>query len=183
MSSDISTIKEYFIKLSLQLIAIFSIFLLLAFIVSYYISNEIKKETDNILHFLISLTKKRESISLSVFHTKEFFTINRLLNKVALRLQKKEKTKAKHTAKLKLANKQKDEIISAISHEFKNPIAIITGYVQTLQNDKDLPEQMRNKFLSKIDSNANKMTQIIDKLRLVLKLEEGKEHIEKEKYT
>ncbi len=181
MSSDISTIKEYFIKLSLQLIAIFSIFLLLAFVVSYYISNEIKKETDNILHFLISLTKKRESISLSVFHTKEFFTINRLLNKVALRLQKKEKTKAKHTAKLRLANKQKDEIISAISHEFKNPIAIITGYVQTLQNDKDLPEQMRDKFLSKIDSNATKMTKIIDKLRLALKLEEGKEHIEKRK--
>ena len=32
---------------------------------------------------------------------------------------------------------------------------------------------MRNKFLSKIHSNANKMAQIVDKLRLTLKLEEG----------
>ena len=179
MSSEITTIKEYFIKLTLQLIGIFSIFLLLAFIVSYYISDKIRHETDNILNFLINLTKKKEPTNMSSFYTQEFFTINKLLNKVAIKLQKKEKSKAKHTAKLKLANKQKDEIISAISHEFKNPIAIITGYVQTLQNDKDLPIQMRDKFLSKIDSNANKMTQIIDKLRLALKLEEGRENIEK----
>ncbi|WP_419763688.1 MAG: ATP-binding protein [Arcobacter sp.] len=179
MSSEITTIKEYFIKLTLQLIGIFSIFLLLAFIVSYYISDKIRHETENILNFLINLTKKKDPTNMSSFYTQEFFTINKLLNKVAIKLQKKEKSKAKHTAKLKLANKQKDEIISAISHEFKNPIAIITGYVQTLQNDKDLPIQMRDKFLTKIDSNANKMTQIIDKLRLALKLEEGRENIEK----
>ncbi|WP_428024520.1 sensor histidine kinase [Arcobacter sp.] len=179
MSSEITTIKKYFIKLTLQLIGIFSIFLLLAFVVSYYISDKIRHETDNILNFLINLTKKKDLTNMSSFYTQEFFTINKLLNKVAIKLQKKEKTKAKHTAKLKLANKQKDEIISAISHEFKNPIAIITGYAQTLQNDKDLPVQMREKFLAKIDSNANKMTQIIDKLRLALKLEEGKEKIEK----
>jgi len=179
MSSEINTIREYFVKLTLQLIGIFSIFLFLAFVVSYYISDKLKHETDNILSFLINLTKKKDPTNISSFYTQEFFTINRLLNKVAIKLQKKEKSKAKHTAKLKLANKQKDEIISAISHEFKNPIAIITGYVQTLQNDKDLPEQMREKFLSKIDSNANKMTHIIDKLRLALKLEEGKENLEK----
>ena len=179
MSGEIKTIKEHFLNLSLQLTFIFSFFLFLAFLISYFISSKIKIETDNILNFLINLTKKKDLTNISSFYTQEFFTINRLLNKVAIKLQKKEKSKAKHTAKLKLANKQKDEIISAISHEFKNPIAIITGYVQTLQNDKDLPEPMKEKFLLKIDSNANKMTQIIDKLRLALKLEEGKENLEK----
>lgn len=179
MAGEIKTIREHFFNLAIQLTFIFSIFLFLAFLISYFISSKIKIETDNILNFLINLTKKKDPTNISSFYTQEFFTINRLLNKVALKLQKKEKSKAKHTAKLKLANKQKDEIISAISHEFKNPIAIITGYVQTLQNDKDLPLQMRDKFLTKIDSNANKMTQIIDKLRLALKLEEGKENIEK----
>jgi two-component system, OmpR family, sensor histidine kinase VanS len=47
-------------------------------------------------------------------------------------LFKKDKQKAKYTAKLKLSNRQKDDIISAISHEFKNPIAVISGYTQTL---------------------------------------------------
>ncbi len=178
ISQDIDIINNNFLKLTLQIIAIFSIFLFLAFIVSYLISKKIQKETNSILSFLINLTKKKEPTTISSFYTQEFHSINRLLNKVALKLSKKEKLKAKHTAKLKLANKQKDEIISAISHEFKNPIAIITGYVQTLQNDKDLPKSMRDKFLEKINSNANKMTLIIDKLRVALKLEEEKEKLE-----
>ncbi len=66
-----------------------------------------------------------------------------------LNYQKKEKQKAKQTAKLKLANRQKDEIISAISHEFKNPIAIISGYTETIINDKELPDSMKEKFLKK----------------------------------
>lgn len=178
ISQDIDIIKNNFLKLTLQIIAIFGIFLLLAFFVSYFISKKIQKETNNILYFLLNLTKRKELTTISSSFTQEFHSINRLLNKVAIKLSKKEKIKAKHTAKLKLANKQKDEIISAISHEFKNPIAIITGYVQTLQNDKDLPESMKDKFLAKIDSNANKMTQIIDKLRLALKLEENKENLD-----
>ena len=178
ISSDIDIIEKSFLKLTFQIIGIFSIFLLLAFFVSYFISKKIQKETNNILEYLLNLTKRKELSPISSSYTKEFNSIAKLLNKVAIKLAKKEKIKAKHTAKLKLANKQKDEIISAISHEFKNPIAIITGYVQTLQNDKDLPETMKDKFLNKIDSNANKMTQIIDKLRLALKLEEGKEHVD-----
>ena len=91
--------------------------------------------------------------------------------------QKREKQKAKQTAKLKLANRQKDEIISALSHEFKNPIAIISGYSETILNDEQMPQPMKEKFLNKIHTNANKMSQIIDKLRLTLKLEEGKQEI------
>jgi len=94
-----------------------------------------------------------------------------------MKLSKKEKQKAKQTAKLKLSNRQKDEIISAISHEFKNPIAIISGYSETILNDEQIPQIMKNKFLTKIHTNANKMSQIIDKLRLTLKLEEGKQEL------
>jgi signal transduction histidine kinase len=94
-----------------------------------------------------------------------------------LKLSKKEKQKAKQTAKLKIANRQKDEIISALSHEFKNPIAIISGYSETIMNDDEMPQIMKDKFLNKIHSNANKMSHIIDKLRLTLKLEEGKQEL------
>ena len=68
-------------------------------------------------------------------------------------------------------------MISEISHEFKNPIAIISGYSETILNDSQIPEAMKIKFLNKIYSNSNKMSQIIDKLRLTLKLEEGKQEL------
>ncbi|RXI41397.1 two-component sensor histidine kinase [Malaciobacter mytili] len=168
-------IQENFIRLSFHIIGIITIFLIIAFMITYFISIKIKSETDNILKFLIELSDKKPSYEITSNYTLEFNKITRFLNKVALKLAKKEKQKAKQTAKLKLANRQKDEIISAISHEFKNPIAIISGYSETLLNDTDLPNSMREKFLNKIRSNGEKMSQIIDKLRLSLKLEEGKQ--------
>jgi signal transduction histidine kinase len=170
-------IKENFEKLIYQIIGFIAIFIILAFWVTYFISIKIKRETNSILDYLIVLSDKKPSYEIDSTFSQEFNNITKLLNKVAFKLSKRDKQKAKQTAKLKLANKQKDEIISAISHEFKNPIAIISGYTQTILSDQDLPNSMKIKFLNKIYSNSNKMSNIIDKLRLTLKFEEGKQEI------
>lgn len=170
-------IQDNFTELVYQLIGFITFFLVLFFMFTYYLSLKIKDETNSILEYLIQMSNKKPSQEIFSDFCDEFNKITRLLNKVASKLSKKEKQKAKQTAKLKLANRQKDEIISAISHEFKNPIAIISGYAETILNDKDLPENMKNKFLNKIYTNGNKMSHIIDKLRLTLKLEEGKQTI------
>ncbi len=170
-------IKENFSDFALQMFAFIFLFIIAAFIVTYSLSIRIKKETDSILSYLLELSNKKPNYELYSDFTLEFNKITRLLNKVAQRLSKREKQKAKQTAKLKLANRQKDEIISAISHEFKNPIAIISGYAETIINDKDLPQSMKDKFLYKIHSNSIKMSDIIDKLRLTVKLEEGKQEL------
>ena len=170
-------IKENFSSLALQILALITLFIIAAFIVTYFLSIKIKNETDSILSYLIELSNKKPNYELYSDFSLEFNKITRLLNKVAQRLSKREKQKAKQTAKLKIANRQKDEIISAISHEFKNPIAIISGYSETILNDSELPQAMKNKFLSKIHSNSIKMSDIIDKLRLTVKLEEGKQEL------
>ncbi|XPV68351.1 MAG: ATP-binding protein [Halarcobacter sp.] len=170
-------IKENFTKLIYQIFIFIAVFLIGALIIAYYLSIKIKYETNAILEYLVKLSDKRPDYEIYSDFSDEFNKITRLLNKVALKLSKRDKQKSKQTAKLKIANKQKDEIISAISHEFKNPIAVILGYSETILNDKDLPNSMKTKFLMKIFSNGNKMSQIIDKLRLTLKLEEGKQQI------
>lgn len=175
MADYLDTIHGNFVKLTLNVIPIFALFLIMAFFAAYLISQRIKRETDNILGFLIQLTRKEDLTYITSSYTQEFDKIARLLKKVAIKLAKKDKQKAKQTAKLKLANKQKDEIISAISHEFKNPIAIISGYSETILSDEDMPSGMKEKFLSKIHTSANKLSHIIDRLRLALKLDEGKE--------
>jgi len=177
MADYTNKITDNFMKLTLEIFMYITFFLIIAFLATYFISLRIKKETDNVLYFLTQLTNKKTSFPLKSTYTYEFYKITKLLNKVAMKLSKKEKQKAKQTAKLKLSNRQKDEIISAISHEFKNPIAIISGYSETILNDEQIPQIMKNKFLTKIHTNANKMSQIIDKLRLTLKLEEGKQEL------
>ncbi|MFA9240230.1 MAG: ATP-binding protein [Candidatus Paceibacteria bacterium] len=170
-------ITDNFIKLTLEIFIYISFFLIIAFLSTYFISIKIKKETDTILDFLTHLSNKKSSFLPDSNYTYEFHKITKLLNKVAIRLYKREKQKAKQNAKLKFANRQKDEIISALSHEFKNPIAIISGYSETILNDEQMPQAMKNKFLTKIQTNAIKMSHIIDKLRLTLKLEEGKQEM------
>ncbi len=180
MGDYLTHVESRFMNLTLQISSIFAIFLLFTLLIIYIISNRLQIQTDKILLFLTKLSKKdglnKSNLkSLNVSYTLEFYQISKLLRKVALKLSKKEKLKSKHTAKLKLANQQKDEIISAISHEFKNPIAIIAGYTETILTDNNLPFNMRESFLKKIYSNANKMSALIDRLRLSLKLEENKQ--------
>ena len=175
----INNITDSIIKFTFEIFLFITFFLVVSFLATYFISLRIKKETDSILLFLTQLSdNNRASFPITSNCTYEFNKITKLLNKVAFKLSKREKQKAKQNAKLKLANRQKDEIISALSHEFKNPIAIISGYSETIINDDQMPQAVKNKFLTKIHTNANKMSQIIDKLRLTLKLEEGKQEIQ-----
>ena len=173
MADYTNKITDNFKKLTFEIFIYISFFLIIAFISTYFISIKIQRETDSILQFLKEITNKKKPIFLQSNYTFEFYKIAKLLNKVAKKISKKDEIKAKHTAKLTLANRQKDDIISAISHEFKNPIAIISGYSQTLIEDENLSPTLKIKFLNKILSNSNKMSQIVDKLRLTLKLQDN----------
>ncbi len=79
----------------------------------------------------------------------------------------------KENKKLKIMNNFKDEVISAISHEFKNPISIINGYIETILSS-NLDIKMRDKFLNKIHKNTTRLSELIDRLYLVTKLENKK---------
>ena len=174
MARDIQQINQEFLSFSFKVALLFIFFILLAFWVTLNISKKVQNETNAILGFLNNLTKQKKALKIDSSYSFEFDKITKLLTKVSETLAKRDKQKSKYTAKLKLANRQKDDIISAISHEFKNPIAVISGYSQTLLEDKDINPNIRDKFLNKISSNSLKLTKMIDRLRLSIKLEEGK---------
>jgi len=98
-------------------------------------------------------------------------TITRKLAKVARRLRKRDRQKSKYTKKLKHLTQQQSEIISAISHEFKNPIAAIIGYAGTIHDDPDLSPELREKFLEKVIRNGERISEMIDRLSLAIKME------------
>lgn len=173
ISADVRQISDEFIYLSLKIGLLFLFFIAMAFFIALGISKKIQVEIQDIVHYLSKLKKHQKIKIQNQPFSLEFSKITNLLEDVSNSLSKKERQKSKYTARLKLANRQKDDIISAISHEFKNPIAVITGYSQTLLDDKDLNADIREKFLTKISSNSLKLSHLIDRLRLSLKLEEG----------
>lgn len=175
MARDLEQIDEQYIYITLKVGILFIVFIAIFFLVALKISKKVQYETNLILQFLHDLTKQNKSLKIESNYSLEFQKITKLLTKVSSSLSKKDKQKSKYTAKLKFSNRQKDDIIAAISHEFKNPIAVISGYSQTLLDDKDLNATIRDKFLEKIFTNSAKLTNMIDRLRLSIKLEEGKQ--------
>ena len=178
LSKELESVNEQIYSLGLKIFIVLTLFFIAVFLITYRISKDLEKEMQKIAEFLGSLTKKRKSTYISSDFSLEFSNITRLLTKVSQILMKKDKQKSKYTSKLQTSNQQKDDIISAISHEFKNPIAVINGYSQTLLDDEDLNPNIRKKFLDKIYKNGAKLSDLIDTLRLSIKLDNGKQSMQ-----
>ncbi len=117
------------------------------------------------------LEKDFEKVGVTVRCCRELEEIALLIQKVSKRLAKRERQKAKYTRKLKNLTMRQSDIISAISHEFKNPVAAIMGYAQSLQENETIDPRLRRRFLDKIHANAEKISLMIDRLALAIKLE------------
>jgi signal transduction histidine kinase len=177
LAKEIKGIQEQIANLGLKIFAVILLFLIILLIATYKVHKELEYEVNKIIIFLKSLTKSKKSTYINSDYSEEFAYITKLLTKIAQIIVKKEKKKSKYTQKLQEANQQKDDIISAISHEFKNPIAVVNGYSQTLLQESDINPKIREKFLEKIYRNGLKLSELIDRLRLSIKLDSGGQNL------
>ena len=146
----------------------------------YYGTKRVSKELKNVEDYLSG-----ESVNLEPsarFFTREFETINEKLIHTLKKMQKREKEKRKYTAKIKLKNRQRSDMLSAIAHEFRNPIASIMGYSQTLTEDDEIPTGLRLKFLGKIYNNGEKIEELLSRLLLWNRFESGRQKLQLSKF-
>lgn len=142
----------------------------------YRSANRMQKELATINKYLENLDKldKVDTVEYKAhFFIQEFEDINKNLIKALMRSKKREDVKQRYNAKLKLKNRQRGDMISAIAHEFRNPIASIMGYAQTLEEDKEIPAVLQEKFLNKIYNNGIKIEALLSRLVLWNKFESG----------
>jgi len=175
LAKELESIQDKIFLLGIKISIVLIIFFAFILSITYKMSAQIQREIQKIVTFLTLVAKKQKPSYISSDLSVEFANITKLLTKVSQILTKKDKKKLKYTSKLQASNQQKDDIISAISHEFKNPIAVINGYSQTLLDDQELNPNIRNKFLHKIHRNGTKLSDLIDTLRLSIKLDNGKQ--------
>ncbi|WP_294955210.1 HAMP domain-containing sensor histidine kinase [Sulfurovum sp.] len=117
------------------------------------------------------------------FFTHEFEEINENLIRVLKSAKKREDIKQRYNAKLKLKNRQRADMLSAIAHEFRNPIASIMGYSQTLLEDPDIPKALQVKFLGKVYNNGQKIEDLLSRLILWNKFESGEATLHKSTFN
>jgi len=171
MALSTEKIMHDFYTLWIQITLVFALSMIIGFFISHKINKNITKDVKKIKSNLNALINKDYQAKENHINVTEFKTISNQIEQVSKKLQKRERQKTKYTKKLKILTKKQSDIISAISHEFKNPVAAIIGYANTLEDDKDINPALREKFLSKITNNAYKITNMIDRLSMAVKLE------------
>ncbi len=181
LSVSLEKIMNDFYKAWSKLAFIFLFFIVLALIISYNMSKRIQHDITQISNYLDEIANKNYKAVIKTQHFSEFLQISLQLKNLVKKLSNREKQKRKYTAKLRLINKQRNDILSAISHEFKNPIASIRGYAETLHEDPNTSVKIQERFLGKIINNADKISGMLDRLALSVKLENNdlKSHPEK----
>ncbi len=172
MAYPLENIKKKFLRFWIYAILMFSSTMILSLWIAFKMNVKISRDLDKIRDGLDSIiAKKYDTIFDKAQCCKEFDIIVKQINVVSKKLEKRNILKTKHTKMLKELNKQQGDIISAISHEFKNPVAAIMGYAQSVREDSDLSIDIRDKFLDKVIQNAQKISYMIDRLSMAIKLE------------
>ncbi len=171
VSDSMERIMASFATITSRLLFAFVFFIILATIISYKLSQKIQDDVTELITYLDQIANKNYKAVIKIRHFSEFLLISLQLKNLVKKLSSRDKQKRKYTAKLRLSNKQRNDILSAISHEFKNPIASIMGYAETLHDDPNIDTKIRKKFLGKVLSNSEKITLMLDRLSLSVKLE------------
>ncbi|MFO0095072.1 MAG: sensor histidine kinase, partial [Gemmatimonadaceae bacterium] len=66
----------------------------------------------------------------------------------------------------------RSDFVANVSHELRTPLTIISGFVETLQ-DEDLPPDLRRQFLGMAEANVQRMQRIVDDLLDLSRIESG----------
>jgi len=172
MAYPLSTIQETFLLFWVKTLLIVALGFLAAFYLTFRINQSVGEDVRRInagLEYL--LAKQYDDAAPNVTCCQELAAISHQITKVAAKLKKRDRQKSKYTKKLKRLSQQRGEIISAISHEFKNPVAAIIGYTQTVLDDPDITPVLRRKFLTKVITNSERISTMIDRLSLSITLE------------
>jgi signal transduction histidine kinase len=182
LSMSLAQIMQDFYSLWTKLFFVFMGVIMIGAFISKKMSEKVVYDISQITNYLDEISNKNYKAVIKTKYFYEFLQISLLLKNLVKKLAKNDKKKIKNIAKLRLINKQRNDILSALSHEFKNPIASIIGYAQTIQEDKDMPDKIRDKFLAKISSNGEKISQMLDRLALSVKLDNGDLDIKKSEF-
>jgi len=74
----------------------------------------------------------------------------------------------------------KRELTNNINHELKTPIGVIKGYLDTINEHPDMDEESRRHFIQKAIEHVNRLTQLLDDISSITRLEYGSKMINTE---
>jgi len=68
-------------------------------------------------------------------------------------------------------NQLKSQFVSIVSHEFRNPLAVVRTAVELLEKGHDLPETKKNSYIQRVKSSVRSMNDLMEDVLLMGQLE------------
>lgn len=156
---------------------IFLSFFMLVFMISLgiviYYSNKFGESISK-LHEFVSEAEKGRYVEID-FPDNELGDISKKIadNYNALKESKKNLRRERNrlVENIAISKKLKYEMTGNIAHELKTPVATIRGYIETLLTNKVSPERSEQ-FLTRCNEQVMRLTELINDISLVTKIEE-----------
>ncbi|AXP08585.1 HAMP domain-containing histidine kinase [Campylobacter hepaticus] len=147
----------------------FGICILFICILMVLLGKKITTSFNKILDFLDSINShKIVKLEKGIF--KEFGLLNDKLLKTKEKILKNTQKNKKQDDKIALKNIQLASMISAISHELKNPLSVIDLSLEMLKDPNLKDETLKIELLEKISRQSVKLNTLTHKLNLVFNL-------------
>ncbi len=128
--------------------------------------------------FSVSLEKPLKQLAMEMTkfmeNKLEFYSVKskyKELNLIVDAAEKMADNVTKYVEKLEVEKKVRQEFFSNASHELKTPITSVKGYTELLQNGFAKDERMQADFLSRIEKETDNMTNLINDILMISKLE------------
>ena len=118
VSMSLAQIMYDFYSLWMNLFFVFIAIVIIATFVSRTMSQKVVYDIAQITNYLDEVSNKNYKAVIKTRYFYEFLQISLSLKNLVKKLSKNEKKKIKNMAKLRLVNKQRNDILSALSHEF-----------------------------------------------------------------
>ncbi len=78
-------------------------------------------------------------------------------------------------AELQEINRLKSQFVSMVSHEFRNPLMTISGYLQLLESPNDsIPSAKKQEFFQHIHASVKRLTTLVDDILVIGRVGVGK---------
>lgn len=158
-------LQNFWLKISIN----FGLYFMLVFVLVFFMGRKLAKNFKKILEFLNFISDSK-SVILEDSIFKEFNLLNKKLLKTKEKILKNIQKNKKQSDKIALKNTQLASVISAISHELKNPLSVIDLSLEILKDENLKDEKLKKELLEKISRQSLKLNALTHKLNFVFNL-------------
>lgn len=152
-----------------QFLLIFAGATVVIFGLSYVSTNHISRPLAQLRESAMEITKGNFTTRVHIKGKNEIAELGKVFNSMS--------------AKLENLDQQRSEFVSNASHELKTPLASIKILTESLLYQDNIPENVYKEFLGDINQEIDRLTNLINDLLLMTKIENDKEKMDRQQVS